>query len=55
MNVKYIVSLGVAQSLISQGFVVVEIKHSSRVGGRLVFGFSDTLELRKAFAAIVNK
>lgn len=55
MNVKYIVSLGVAQALISQGFVVVEIKHSSRVDGRLVFGFNDTPELRKAFASIVKK
>lgn len=55
MKTKYIVSLGVAQALIAQGFVLKELKHSSRVVGRLVFGFADSVELRKAFGSIVSK
>lgn len=55
MKVKYIVSLGVAQALISKGHRVVEVKQSSRVDGRLVFGFEDTAELRKDFGTVVNK
>ncbi|MGE6487751.1 hypothetical protein [Paenisporosarcina sp. NPDC076898] len=55
MRIKYIVSLGVAQELIAKGYKVVEVKQSSRVAGRVVFGFEDTAELRKDFGAITNK
>ncbi|MCK1997956.1 hypothetical protein MPH47_12095 [Psychrobacillus psychrodurans] len=55
MRTKYIVSLSIAQALVSKGYRVVEIKSSSRQEGRLVFGFEDTAELRKDFGLIVNK
>lgn len=55
MRTKYIMSLSVAQALVSKGHRVVEIKSSSRQAGRILFGFEDTAELRKDFGLIVNK
>lgn len=55
MRIKYIIALGVAQELISKGYKVVEVKRSSRVEGRIVFGFEDTAELRKDFGLITSK
>lgn len=55
MQIKRIVSLGVAQELVAKGHKIVEIKWSSRTEGRLVFGFEDTALLRKDFGLIVNK
>lgn len=55
MQIKRIMSLGVAQELVARGHRVVEIKRSSREEGRLIFGFEDTESLRKDFAIIVNK
>ncbi|MGO1061085.1 hypothetical protein ACTL32_18385 [Planococcus sp. FY231025] len=52
MKIKYIVSLAIAQALIHKGYQVVEVKQSSRVPGRLVFGFEDSPALRKDFGPL---
>lgn len=55
MRYKQIVSLAVAQALIKRGFVVKEVKKSTRQRERLVFSFEDSAELRKAFSEIIGK
>lgn len=55
MRMKQVISLGVAQALVAKGHKIVEMKRSSRVDGRLIFCFEDTVDLRKDFGIIVNK